>query len=406
MFKALEPFAFLMTTATIGLILLVFRGEVRKLTDWVVGFKRIEKTEKGYAVDASGKPDAPLLASEKQEQAIAAVEAVEIVSEVPKSVASETWIDAMFDDRFEDAIQLLESDIVATGDPERRLTPQSVIGYVKFQQKASEGVEYFEALIDEHPKRLQPYQWYALTYLWNDLPAKALAVLDRGLGVVQNKAILLDTKSDCLVRLGREDEALAAAAEGVTADPTLAANYLNLSKISEKRGQVYVASAWLERGIDATLGAMTLLEAYGRFLNAHGTPAQAIDCYRAIVARQPNNFTNLTLLGNAYLSAGFNSLALDIYMRADELAHGEAGWILSNIGNILNNRGFYAEACKYLKRAVEREPDSQYAHERLAQAQKAEATERETMTALLEAARAGMNTQQQPQLPDSPNGSQ
>jgi hypothetical protein len=81
--KALEPFIPLLTTVAVGVILVIFRAQVRQLIDWVVRFRRIEKTKEGYAVEALGQPSAAILGTEKKEQAIAAVEAVETVTGAP-----------------------------------------------------------------------------------------------------------------------------------------------------------------------------------------------------------------------------------------------------------------------------------------------------------------------------------
>jgi tetratricopeptide (TPR) repeat protein len=133
-----------------------------------------------------------------------------------------------------------------------------------------------------------------------------------------------------------------------------------------------------------------VLERYAKFLSDSGLTAEAILRYQELVIRNPENATYRVLLGNAYLAAGLNSHALAAYMKGNELAGEKEGWILGNIGNILKNQGFHGEAIKYLNKAVERNPDSQYAHERLAQAQKLELEETERLSALLQEARASL----------------
>jgi tetratricopeptide (TPR) repeat protein len=64
------------------------------------------------------------------------------------------------------------------------------------------------------------------------------------------------------------------------------------------------------------------------------------------------------------------------YKKARELSEDKASWILSNIGNIMNNKGFYTEAIISLKKGLELDPDSQYSCERLGQAMKNKEEER------------------------------
>jgi tetratricopeptide (TPR) repeat protein len=51
---------------------------------------------------------------------------------------------------------------------------------------------------------------------------------------------------------------------------------------------------------------------------------------------------------------------------AEKLSKGEQSWIILNIGNLLNNKGYYSEAISWLNKGLTIEPSSQYGHERLA----------------------------------------
>jgi predicted Zn-dependent protease len=141
------------------------------------------------------------------------------------------------------------------------------------------------------------------------------------------------------------------------------------------------------KALNASYGAGFVLDAYARFLGNTEFKSEAILRYQELVAREPENPSHLGLLGNLYLSAGFNSLAMSCYMRASHVTEGKSAWIEANIGNLLKNQGLYSEAIKYLKTAVVLDPDFQYAHERLAQAQKSASEEREKLNAMLKDAR-------------------
>ena len=51
--------------------------------------------------------------------------------------------------------------------------------------------------------------------------------------------------------------------------------------------------------------------------------------------------------------------------KAEELSKNREAWILHNIGNMLNNKGFYTEAIQYLNKGLKIDSASQYAHDRL-----------------------------------------
>jgi tetratricopeptide (TPR) repeat protein len=63
-------------------------------------------------------------------------------------------------------------------------------------------------------------------------------------------------------------------------------------------------------------------------------------------------------------------VALSKYEEANKIADSKQAWIISNIGNLFSNRGFYSKAAGYLREAAQLDPDSEYAHDRLAGALK------------------------------------
>lgn len=82
-------------------------------------------------------------------------------------------------------------------------------------------------------------------------------------------------------------------------------------------------------------------------------------------------------LGNSCLELDLYDRALYAYRRAEKLMKEGQGsqWIVANIGNLLTNKGLPTEACAYLERALEFEPQSEYAHDRMAGSLKKKAEE-------------------------------
>ncbi len=56
--------------------------------------------------------------------------------------------------------------------------------------------------------------------------------------------------------------------------------------------------------------------------------------------------------------------------KAEKLSEGKEGWIIHNIGNLLNNKGFFSESIEWLNRGLDVEKNSQYAHDRISSALK------------------------------------
>jgi len=84
-----------------------------------------------------------------------------------------------------------------------------------------------------------------------------------------------------------------------------------------------------------------------------------------IVKIQPEKYSHHGYLGNMALNLNLNNIALSSYQKAHEMSEEKQPWILSNIGNILKNKGFYNESIKYLQKSLAIQ-ESDYAHDRLA----------------------------------------
>jgi tetratricopeptide (TPR) repeat protein len=104
---------------------------------------------------------------------------------------------------------------------------------------------------------------------------------------------------------------------------------------------------------------------YASVANELGIHKIALFFFDKLSKIEPDNVTYLGYLGNSCLNLNFNDLALSAYKKASDIANDSQEWILSNIGNLLKNRGFYSEGIKYLRKALELNDSSEYALDRL-----------------------------------------
>ncbi|MGE5835825.1 MAG: tetratricopeptide repeat protein [Acidobacteriota bacterium] len=316
----------------------------------------------------------------------------------PEQEAVDSWVKALSESRFDDSLTLLESQLNGA-EPQSRVLLESIIGHVKMEKDPAIGVPYFENLVRQHPTKPEPYTWWALSYSLRELPDKTLAVLDRGLSQVDAKAKLFEAKAGHLQTFGRLDEALEVARQGVDADPSFVDNYLVAADLLAAKGDNDGARSWYLKALDVSLGEPNVADKYALFLLNTDKYHEAILRYQDLVNRNPKDPKYYALLGNAYLAAEFPGRALRAYRKANELAEGKVAWILANIGNLMNNRGFYSEAVEYLQKALELDPTLKYAHERLASAQQAEADEAKRVGTVLAEVRSTLNKSEQPPAP-------
>jgi tetratricopeptide (TPR) repeat protein len=279
----------------------------------------------------------------------------------------ESWIDAYWAREFDKAVALLEAEIATCADESDKAFKRSLIGTIQFSQDPVGGAAYFEASIKTHPKDTGLYATFANSNLWQDRFDECLTVVDRGLKAGAEAAELIPIKARCLARMGNRPAAIKSLESEVAKTPS--------PKVYLAIAEFYQESKENEGVLDAIIAGLrafptdeSLLSRYGQILQASGNNIGAVRVYQQLVSINDRNATYPAYLGNAYLNLSLNSLALEAYRRANELADAKQSWIIANIGNLMNNRGLYSDALKHLDDALKLDPNSSYSHQRIATA--------------------------------------
>jgi|GEM_PF-716041 len=116
---------------------------------------------------------------------------------------------------------------------------------------------------------------------------------------------------------------------------------------------------------------------YARLAQEVGLHEIAVALFWSLSTENPKSIEYLGYLGNSCLRLELYDQALQAYRKAEALMKSEdsSQWIVSNIGNLLNNKDLPSEAIRYLERALKGEPMSEYAHDRMASALKKRSAE-------------------------------
>ncbi len=379
MVETIKSLQSLIITALVIIALLLFKNEVKKLVDWIVSFKKLSKTKNGY--HASAEPETSGLSLKFQEVTSSNAIQIEVAEhkekeEEEKEKERPSWAEAFLKKDFDKAIDLLKEDIEKVTEADEKARLKALIGVAKFRKDRQIGIDYFEGLIPEQEKQTVAYYWYAWSYYIIEDYETAINVAKRGINAKESWPQIHQLYADCLVHLKREIEAIEFLAENLNRYPGTASSYLKIADILIQIGMKDLARDCCRAGITSCPEDVPLLEKYALILSELEQYKESMVIYRKLTAQEPEEPRYLTLLGNQYLMIDLHDLALETYKKANQLANEKQGWIIGNIGNLMKNRGFYTEGSGYLQKAIEIEPNSQFAHERLAIALKASEEER------------------------------
>ena len=370
MLKILIEFKLIIITCLLFLGLFIFRREFNKLLDWIVGFRKIAGAKGGYKVSAEIESPGSTSESKVKEKGDRLAEKRPEIVEDKKPAEEKNWFSFFANKDYDKAIEILEQDLSSEHDDKKRNKTIGLIGCVKFEKDNKEGAKYFEDALEKTKKSSNVFHWYALSYYWINKYDQAINIIKKGTDSNPTAFFLHDLFADCLVRQSREIEAVKMLFEQLKQDPEIPTHYTKIAEILSKMGKNELARDCCRLGFKHCPDDTSLLDKYGSIVSEMEDYKEAMFVYLRLTIKKPEEAKFWVLLGNQYLRLSFNDIALEAYKKGNELAKESEGWIISNIGNLMKNRGFYTEGASYLKQGISIEPNSQYAHERLAQALK------------------------------------
>ena len=281
------------------------------------------------------------------------------------------WIAAFLKSELQEALELLEKHISKVDDDLNLMVGlECWVGKVNYRLDPSEGTAILESLMEKYPGHSRPYHFLAREYLERGLNDLCGETVDRGIEKFPNDSNLVIVKVEHLKAIGRNIDVIETLISSTNQNPQSSELYKALTDEYIEQELFEDARSWLEKGLSHTAGDEDLLGAYARLLYDHFDKKLAIIPYGWLLHLKPGDPWSLAMRANIYLDLGLNDLAMRDYKRANESVEGKQAWIVSNIGNLFKNVGLFREGIHYLQQALEIEPNSEYAHEKLAIAMK------------------------------------
>jgi tetratricopeptide (TPR) repeat protein len=285
------------------------------------------------------------------------------------------WYELYLAEKYDEAISVLHKEIEVCENDEEKFNLQISLATVLVKKDFKEGIKHFNKLKLERPQNDHVYVRMSFAHSSTDQVTEALRVIEEGMPLVSNKEWLRYFKADYLNDEGEILEAIAELDALINESPEFAPAYTMKARFLTSQGENDKTREVYETALEALPNDEEVMESYAQFLDKIEESDGALFFLGKLSKLFPKDPAHLGHLGNTYLKLELYSLALEAYQKANMLADEKQQWIISNIGNILNSKGFYSESAKYLRKSLELDPNSDYAHERLARAIKSQKEE-------------------------------
>lgn len=298
------------------------------------------------------------------------------------------WYLDFFDKRYEEAKIKLTAFIKKQKEPDKIMENTLWSVYCDFKINASEGLVLFDEILKSNPTLIIAHRGIAKIYLWEDYLDKSIAILENARKIFNNDSSLIILQSECY----KKTEGIPRALEFLKGmnpenDVEIALeitdtlfNEKEYENAREHIHKIYINYPNNEK----------IKYKYARVAMELKLNEIALFFLKSLTNEFDDNIDYWGYLSNCALVLDYYDLSLTACKKADELAKSKQQWILSNIGNILNNKGFYSEAIKYLNQGLEIKKDYEYAHDRLASAMKKRDDEKEKVKITCESGRKSL----------------
>lgn len=274
------------------------------------------------------------------------------------------WISDFLNDDYVAARKKLNAEMENKAG-EELLKDEAWMAYIDFKENEVVGVEKLLKLANENIESKIVLTTISHIFSWENYYDQAIYVTSKALEKFEDDAELLVLKADHLSSMEEKEGAISLLSDSKYAGiPSVAIALSGLYEVDD-----------LDRALDVIHSAYYKYPSskevrykYARLLQEKGCQKEALYLLNSLCIDDPKNVTYLGYLSNTCQQLDLYDKAMKNLRKANELAKEKEAWLLHNVGNLLNNKGFFSESEKWLRKGLEVEPSSEYAHDRLSKA--------------------------------------
>lgn len=275
------------------------------------------------------------------------------------------WIDYFIRAEYPKAKEELER-IISEEAGEDALEDKAWLSFINLKMDEKDSLQKLKELSEQHKEKIDFQSLVARMMLLGNYPDEAISLTDCALSDFPGNKNLLLLKAECFESIGDTEGAKAILTDAHPEEcPEIA---IELSRLYEKGKDIDAAINVIHPSFLNFPNNNDIRYRYSFLLTECKRNKEALYLLNSLTLKDSKNVEYWGYLSNCCLTLELYDRAMIACREAEKLSNGEQSWILSNIGNLLSNKGFYSEAMSWLNKGLIIEPSSQYAHERLASA--------------------------------------
>lgn len=275
------------------------------------------------------------------------------------------WLDYYNQRDYKKAIEILEDSLKNTNDKDKIIRIEVCIASCIAMVDINKGFEKIEMLINNNPKSILAYEKSCIFYSIYSQYSECIKILDRGVDKLGNHSSLLKLKAEYLTKLNDFEQSEKILEGILEQDSNDIEAYLLFVELYKQQDNYESVISKFEEALKVDPLNIIILSKYARYVYDMNNDEKALILYKRLTKICPRSSEYYSLLGNVYINLNMYNKALEHYEIANELADEKEGWILGNIGNLYNNKGLYNKSIQYLKKAIQINPEDEYANSRL-----------------------------------------
>ncbi|EOX1815423.1 TIR domain-containing protein [Vibrio cholerae] len=292
-------------------------------------------------------------------------------SSLPNNIENE-WIHDIVGNKF-DAARTKLIKLKENSSGEDSLRHDIWLRYVEFKEDEFKGLSPLIDQIKNSSGHIKLQELGLSMLLWEKYEDLALELIREHFDDGAKDTSILIVKSACLDAIGEKDAAVSSLLP-----------YKNSPEVCLKLSELYQSTDDKDKALDIISSSYRnfpsnkdVVFRYSKLLLESGANKEAAYLLNYLITEVPDNAEYWGYLSNACLNLDLYDKAMFTCKKAVELSNEKSSWVLHNVGNMLNNKGFYTDAIEWLEKGVSLESSSEYGHSRLASSIRNQAKERE-----------------------------